>query len=258
MNIAILDLTYTAFKQVAVNNNLPIYYVTTQVSGAYDLFCCNNRYNLHTAVNKPSDVTDFMSNVMPSASVAYVYDDAVALATQATIPLLATRSPSGVPIYQPRMLQLPLTNGTATALNVNGATTNQVFTVAADPLKDMRVQFITFVLSSTSIPFLGGYFAAGTALTNGLLVECVLNGNAYTIATIKRNEDFAGFNSFFDYERQAGLLGLGGADLMTIKIEVNQPLIAGSTDLLRVTVRDNISASGIYFFQAYMTGYKNP
>jgi uncharacterized protein RhaS with RHS repeats len=136
-------------------------------------------------------------------------------------------------------------NGSSDSLLVNGSGTPVVFSYDADATDDISVQELRFTLASNSITFGGGYFGATAGpLTNGLLVEITSNGNTGTLATLKQNEDFVNFAS------PGGFTWVvSSKDLMSSNLVVGGAfkLHAGTSDKIKVTVRDNISAAGVYF-----------
>jgi len=131
------------------------------------------------------------------------------------------------------------------SLLVDGSGTPQYFSYDADPEHDISLQEIKFVVSSNSITFGTGYFGGRSGpLPNGLLVEIVAGGNTGTVANLTRNECFIHFSSpgGFNWvvsskDMMSSTYVLGGA----------LKLGAGSSDKVRLTVRDNLTAAGVYF-----------
>jgi hypothetical protein len=136
-------------------------------------------------------------------------------------------------------------NAGSPSLLVDGSSTPVVFTYDADSTYDISLQELKFVLASNSITFGNDYFGATSGpLTNGLLVEVVSNGNTGTVYNLTQNECFVhlaspgGFQwvvSSKDMMSSAWLIG-GGLKL-----------VHGTSDKVRITVRDNISSAGVYF-----------
>lgn len=157
-----------------------------------------------------------------------------------------------------QQLHTPLKLGAGVDLRVNGSTTNAVFSLGADPTKTIMVTTITTLISSTGFNFTGNRFInAVTALTNGLLYEIVSAGVATTLATVKISEDFLCFNG----TAASSDINLAGAnDIASMRIQTLTPLVAASSDVMRVTVRDNLTVAaqgtGINFLQVYVTGTK--
>lgn len=135
--------------------------------------------------------------------------------------------------------------GGATSLLVNGSATPVVFTYNCDATYDISVQEVKFVLAANGVTFGTNYFGSvGGPLTNGLLVEIIAGGNTGTVANLKQNEDFVCFASPGGFEWV-----VSSKDMMSSNWLVGGglKLIHGTSDKIQVTVRDNISAAGVYF-----------
>lgn len=132
-----------------------------------------------------------------------------------------------------------------TSLLANGSSTPVVYTYPADADHDVSLQEIKFVMASNSITFGNGYFGATSGpLTNGLLIEVVSGGDAGTIANLRQDEDFVnlaspgGFSWVVSSKDMLSSTYLVGGALK---------LIHGTSDMVRVTVRDNLSSCAVYF-----------
>lgn len=135
-------------------------------------------------------------------------------------------------------------NGGSDNLLVDGSVTPVVFTYPAHPTQDISLQEIKFVLVSNSVTFGSNYFGATAGpLTNGVLVEVVAGGVAGTIYNLKQNESFINFASLGGFEWV-----VSSKDMMssTYMIGGGLKLTAGSGDMVRITVRDDIDAAGVY------------
>lgn len=136
-------------------------------------------------------------------------------------------------------------NGTASSLLVNGSVTPVVFEYAADATYDVSLQEMKFTLVANSITFGSDYFGGVAGpLTNGLLVEVITGGITVVLYTLTVNEGFVNFASPGGFEWV-----VSSKDLMssTYLIGGGLKLTHGAVDKVRVTVRDNISAAGVYF-----------
>jgi len=125
------------------------------------------------------------------------------------------------------------------------------YTYEADDDYDISLQEIRFTMASNSITFGSEYFGAVSGpLTNGLLIEAVSNGTAVTIFNIKQNEEFVLFASPGGWEWV-----VSNKDLMTSAYLIGGglKLYAGTGDMVRVTVRDDIDSAGNYF-QCFVKG----
>jgi hypothetical protein len=136
-------------------------------------------------------------------------------------------------------------SGSSSSLLVNGSVTPVVFTYNADAYQDVSLQELKFILVSNSITFGSNYFGSTSGpLTNGVLIEIVSNGNTGTICNLSQNECFVALASpgGFDWV-------VSNKDMIysTYIIGGALKLSAGSSDKVRITVRDNISSSGLYF-----------
>lgn len=136
-------------------------------------------------------------------------------------------------------------NGSNESLLVDGSSTPVVFTYDADATQDISLQEIKFIVASNSITFGTGYFGATSGpLSNGLLVEIIAGGNTGTVANLSRNEDFVTFASPGGFtwvvsskDMMSATYVLGGA----------LTLVGGTSDKVRLTVRDDIDSAGVYF-----------
>lgn len=137
------------------------------------------------------------------------------------------------------------------SLLVDGDPTPVVFTYDADPIYDISLQEIKFVLASNSVTFGTDYFGATSGpLTNGLLVEVTAGGVTGTVALIKQNEDFVTFASPGGFEWV-----VSSKDMMssTWLVGGGLKLVAGSGDQVKITVQDDIDNAGVYF-RAFVRG----
>lgn len=136
-------------------------------------------------------------------------------------------------------------SGGSDDLRVDGNGTPVVFSYAADAGQDISLQEIKFVMASNSITFGSNAFGATAGpLTNGLLVEIISGGTPGTIYNLKQNESFVNFASPGGFEWV-----ISSKDMMsaTYLIGGGLKLVHGTGDMVRVTVRDNITACGVYF-----------
>lgn len=135
-------------------------------------------------------------------------------------------------------------DGTNDSLLVNGSTP-VVFSYDADATYDVSVQEIKFVLVSNAVTFGSSAFGATAGpLTNGVLVEIISNGQTGTIYNLKQNESFVNFSSPGGFEWV-----VSSKDMMSATHNIGGGFVLhkGTGDKVRVTVRDNIKAAGVYF-----------
>jgi hypothetical protein len=142
-------------------------------------------------------------------------------------------------------------NGSNSSLLVDGSITPVVFTYDADAYQDISLQELKLILVSNSITFGSDYFGSTAGpLTNGVLIEVISNNNTGTICNLDQNECFAGLATpgGFDWV-------VSSKDMVysTYIVGGALKLLAGSSDKVRVTIRDNISSAGL-FFKCFVKG----
>lgn len=141
---------------------------------------------------------------------------------------------------------------------VNGSGTPVVFSKAANANADFQIMTMCLIAEFSGAVGIGNKFiadAVGT-LTNGVLVEAQINGEAYTIGNLKRSRDLieigtpeGGFNII-----------AGTTSLFQLFFYVPPEMIMAKTgsfspdDYVRATVRDNLS--GFNFLEIFLQGVK--
>ena len=142
-------------------------------------------------------------------------------------------------------------NGSSPSLLVDGSSTPVNFDFSAHSTYDVSLQEIALVISSNSITFGSDYFGATSGpLANGVKVEITAGGNTGTAHTLKQNEDFVNFASHGGFswvvsskDMLSSIFVVGGG----LKLK------AGTSDKVRVVVRDDIDSAAAYF-QCFITG----
>jgi hypothetical protein len=136
---------------------------------------------------------------------------------------------------------------------VDGSGTAVEFRLSADPTVDFVLSELRTVMSADNIDFKGSNFGPlNMALANGLLVEISIGGTVTELDNLKINEDFLAFHSpagvFYQntgpFDSFAAGLSFGGAVV----------LAAGSSDYLRMVVRDDLTNNKFKYFQATVWG----
>ena len=127
--------------------------------------------------------------------------------------------------------------GGSEEMAVDGDPTPVVFEVTADPDDDLVLQELRFVMIADAVEWLH-FGKGGGDLTNGILIEAQLDGAVASteLFNIRDNEDFFRMQSpVKDSSSGDAIIGasLGFA---------GEILGAGSTDFVRVTIRDDIGA----------------
>jgi hypothetical protein len=117
---------------------------------------------------------------------------------------------------------------------IDGSTTPVEFTFPADGTNDIALSNLVFTMSSSSIEMDGDSFGKGAALTNGILVEMTINnGVNTTIANFQVNEDYR--RLLVTDLAQGGI-----TDNIVGVINLSGTLVSGSSDEIRVTIRDEV------------------
>lgn len=142
-------------------------------------------------------------------------------------------------------------------LIVNGSVTPVVFTFPADAYKDIQLSELRFAITTQDFTFDGKSFGSTTMLTNGVLVEIVAGGVTYFVANIKQNEDWLFYNS----PTGVTLNNTGPKDILAMGFFLGDNLVlkAGTSDCVRITIRDNLTGGGaneLNYFRAKAFGMK--
>lgn len=194
-------------------------------------------------------IVDTVSAQIAKGASDLVHLDAIDTGTgrgrlEATL-LTATGDPVSFPSVSDSIKNDYLLNGTSPDLLVNGGTAPVVFSYDAHPTQDIALQEIRFTLASNSITFGNGSLGATSGpLANGLLLEVLTASGTVELYNFKQNEGFVNFSSPGGFQWV-----VSSKDMMTSGYVIGGGLVlrAGTTDKVRLTVRDNISNAGIYF-----------
>lgn len=136
-------------------------------------------------------------------------------------------------------------NGSNESLLVDGSGTPVTFSYEADATYDISIQEIHFTLASNSITFGSDYFGATSGpLTNGVLIEVDTEAGTTVLYTLKQNESFVNFASPGGFQWI-----VSSKDLLSSAYVIGGGLVlrGGTTDKVRVVVRDDIDSAGVYF-----------
>lgn len=149
-----------------------------------------------------------------------------------------------------------LLNGASKAMNVNGASVNQTFTYSPGGSSTVGIHKIMCILkeaSGNNTAFTN--FASLSALANGISLQCSVNSNTYTIATIKDNSDLCNKFHFNQFGNGAVLSllsivtpeGFGNSSNVFLGVmELSQPLVLTGSDSINVVIQDNLSSVGLF------------
>jgi hypothetical protein len=136
-------------------------------------------------------------------------------------------------------------NGGSDSLLVDGSGTPIVFSYNADTTYDISIQEIHFTLVSNSITYGSDYFGATSGpLTNGVLVQVDTEFGTTDLYNLKQNESFVNFASPGGFQWI-----VSSKDLLSSAYVIGGGLVlrGGTTDKVKVTVRDDIDSAGVYF-----------
>lgn len=143
-----------------------------------------------------------------------------------------------------------LLNAGSKIMNVNGSVTPQIFSYSPSGTTTVAILGMTCLFNDEGTTSLTK-FGAITVLTNGLLVESVVDSTTSQITNIKDNSDLCTRFMFNQFGNSAVLsvlsivtpVGFGNTNNVFIGyLEFRQPLVLnGSSDSIKATVRDNLS-----------------
>ncbi len=131
------------------------------------------------------------------------------------------------------------------SLLVNGSVIPVVFSYVAHPTYNISLQQITLLIVDNSITFGSDRFGTIVGpLPQGLLIEIISQGHTGIMANIQQNEEFIDFAGADRYNWTVSSKDVLSASVL---IGGSQKLLAGTSDMVRVTVRDNLSVAGSRF-----------
>jgi hypothetical protein len=144
-------------------------------------------------------------------------------------------------------------NNGSSNLNIDGSSSSVVFTFDAIQEHDIMVHEIRVALTCQDITMDGNSFCSGSKLSNGVLVEIIAQDILYHVYNITQNEDWFFFNS-----PQGMLLNnTGPKDAMQAGFYFGNTITlkAGSSDKVRVTIRDDLTGNNMpNFFKVKVFG----
>jgi hypothetical protein len=163
-----------------------------------------------------------------------------------------------VPADPSKLVRKRLVNGASASMVVDG-TTEKSFTFTADPTSDIVLYELRLLFAAPNMDFDGLAFGdKKDALQNGVLVDVVVNGgqSAEVFEPIKTNTDFL----FFASNPGVAIpqVGHGPQDALVSSLSMGGAwtLRAGTADLVRIKIRDDLTKRKIDFFQAQVWGVK--
>ena len=130
-------------------------------------------------------------------------------------------------------------SGGSSNMLVNGATTPVVFEFAADPTSELAIGDLLVVFAADDFEFDGASFGPNPLLTNGIEIETYIGGVTTQLFTIVQNEDFLRLPG-----RPPIVNNTGPKDILAAALSFGGlvKLAAGSADVIRVRVNDNLTS----------------
>ena len=146
-------------------------------------------------------------------------------------------------------------NPANTDLSVNGTGTPVEFVIEAEAAggRDKVIEGIKIFGNDGNIKVQSGNFLGlNSSLTNGLLIEVTREGTTTTLDTIFTTVEL--ISSFSTRPSDADIISQSGGDLYYVLFDLVSKnaqitLEAGTTDNIKITVRDNLSQVDSMFFQ---------
>lgn len=137
--------------------------------------------------------------------------------------------------------QTNVLNSGSSSLAVDGSTTPVVFTAGPPSGETWYITELGIVIEDSGNNTVDRYGAL-TALTNGTLIEQVVDSTAYTFSNLFNNIDIV--ESFTDHSfRGVANAFLNSPNFFTGKVSLKEPvtLVGNNSDVIKVTVRDNVT-----------------
>lgn len=159
-------------------------------------------------------------------------------------------SPSGseaiIPADETNYFFNYLENGGSRDLNVNGSSTSVAFTDGPTGSEMWFITELVIVLQDGGNLDVSDYGALNS-LTNGVLFDQTRDSVAYQIANIQTNHELAMMFSGKSLEGSSqGFLNDANIFIGTFRIEPEITLLGSTSDVLRVTVRDNLTGLSLH------------
>lgn len=149
---------------------------------------------------------------------------------------------SGLFVLQPYRNNTP----TQIQMNINAATTDQVFTFPMDALDDLFISEIRFFGLGNGIQF-QNFLSLNSPITDGILIQIKTDNNLVTFPVIRRTEDFADKFAFGGGDNFQLYIQSGADKFLASFLSAPFPLRRsgtfgpGNDDYIRIIIRDNLS-----------------
>jgi hypothetical protein len=154
-----------------------------------------------------------------------------------------------------RILNGPLKNGNAKNMAVDGSGTPQVFGVSPTSEFGVELEQFCLIAETTNTFAFGNKFIDSTigTLGNGLLIEVKAGGEEFVIENCARTRDLIKIARPGGWDAITAATKFFRADIW---IPPRLRLVKDSSDYVRATVRDNLSA--LSYMEIYLQGVKLP
>jgi len=149
-----------------------------------------------------------------------------------------------------------LKNGTETSMRVDGSTTPAHYDFNADPTDHIDLFELRLTMTASDWTLGDSYFGATAKITNGLRIAITSDGVETELSNLIVNEDW-----FLIPFATMAIEIAGPKDYVQAALQFGGVirLMAGTADKVRITVRDDLSASNrCYYLKAAALGIKEP
>lgn len=149
---------------------------------------------------------------------------------------------SYLPTQDSVYVKTSLLNGASEAMNVDGSVTPAHFDFTPSGSIQYYLESLTVFLEDAGSTDIGDFGVIPGGLTNGLRILVTKSATDYELANIKNNRQLASVFSSHPMLQSNGAGFFNATDNFAGTLILGQPvLINGSSDKVRVTVRDNLS-----------------
>lgn len=149
-------------------------------------------------------------------------------------------------------------NGSSPNMIVNGSLGSPIhFDVNADPTDDILLTELRMVFSCSQIVYNGASFGQSNTLTNGIKLDLTVNnGTTVTISTVTINENLSEFATVAGINLFSEFSGTNDHLVSSFSLVGGMRLKAGTSDKVRISIRDNLTATQNKYLQATVYGQK--
>lgn len=129
-------------------------------------------------------------------------------------------------------------SGGSPDMDVNGSSTPVIFTIEPRAGEIWFLENVSILFNDNGI-FSPGGFGSGGELSNGVLIEQFIDGTNHTFLNFTKNSEL--WLNFSTTNAVSGFQGSANLFVGSHNVEPEVTLKESTSDLLRVTVRDNLS-----------------